>query len=803
MLKSILITSLRNLMRNQSFSLINLIGLSVSMSLSLLIIIIVKEQYGFDKFHSDVDRIYRVNTRALRVDGGAEPYASAPVALGRAIKEQYSFTEEVVVFTEQLRRDVTFENTTVPVSGFIADPSFLTMFNFPLAKGNPANALSEPNSLVLTQESVDKIFGKNEALGQTVTLNGFGEFTVTGVLDKIPGQTHLDFEALLSTRAIPGLEAMGAIRKTTNDWNNYYSGFVYFKLAEGRTTEEVDRALNEIAKTQYANLQLETRDKGYEFYLQPLSAITPGPELSNNLGRGMPDMVLIFMGSLAIIVMIMSCFNYTNLMIAKSLSRAREIGIRKVVGGHRWQVFLQFVGESVVFSFISLVFSYLLYQLIKPGFSQLHIMQEFSNVNMEENLEVYMLFVLFAVMVGIVAGLLPAAYLSAFKPIAVLKDTSNLKVYSRLTFRKVLMIIQFTFSLVFILYVIVVYKQVQYMVSADYGFNEKNIVNVRLQGVPYANLAASVSGMAEVERVGAVSHRLGTWDDGASDYKRFREDKPFVMRDFSVNANYISNLQLNFVAGKTFSKDNEGRESEVILNETALKNFGFDTAPDAVGQTIYADDSLELKVIGVVKDFHFRPMTYQLGPLALRNNPENYSILSAKLTSDDIPGFITKLEPVWKAHDTTHALDWASMESQIDNAYTDAGFKDIYLIVGYISFVAVCLACLGMLGMAMYSAQTRTKEIGVRKVMGASVTDVVILLSRSFMVLISIAIVVGVPIGYFLSDLFLNRYAYKIEITPGIILSGVFFLALLGALTISSQTLKAAVTNPVKALRYE
>ncbi|MGE0772843.1 MAG: ABC transporter permease [Cyclobacteriaceae bacterium] len=803
MIKSILLTAIRNLFRNGAFSAINLIGLSISMSLGLLIIVIAKEQYSFDNFHKEGDRIYRVNTRAIRVEGGSEPYASAPVPLGRALRDQYSFADEVVVFTRQLNGDAEFGNTVVPIRGYIADPAFLKIFNFPLEKGNPATALDAPNSLVLTQEGATKIFGLADPLGETLTLKGYGEFIVTGLLKDFPGKTHFEFEALISTASIPAFEKDRIVSQTTDNWNNYYSGHIYLKLAEGRSPEEVQSALNEISKTQYANLMLETRDKGYEFYLQPLDEITPGPQLSNNVGHTLPDLLLYFMGALATIVMVMACFNYTNLMIAKSLSRAREIGIRKVVGGHRWQVFLQFIGESVVFSMVALAISYLLYQLIKPGFAQLHIMQEFTSMTFVEDAGVLVLFVLFAMLVGVLAGALPAGYLSSFKPVRVLKEVSNLKIYSRLTFRKILMVMQFTFSLVFILFVIVVYRQVQFMVNADYGFNEKNIVNVELRGVDYNTLVTEVSSLSEVQSIGGVSHRLGTWEDRANDYKLNRDDKPFVMRDFVVNATYVDNLGLEFVAGRNFSRGNAVNESEVILNESALKSFGFSDAAAAIGQGIYEGDSTQLQVVGVVRDFHYRPMSYQIGPIALRNSESQFGLLSVKLTNSDVQRFVTHLEPIWKKHDPVHPLVWNTMTAELDNAYKDAGFTDIYTIVGYIAFVAISLACLGMLGMAMYAAKTRTKEIGVRKVMGATVADVVMLLSKSFMILIAIAVVIGVPVGFMLSDLFLSNYAYKIEITPWLILSGITFLGVLALVTISSQTLRAATTNPVDSLRYE
>jgi putative ABC transport system permease protein len=803
MFKSMITTALRNIYRNRTFSLINLTGLAVSMSLGLLIIMIVKEQYTFDNFHQDSDRIFRVNTMALRVSGEREPYASVPMPVGQLIKEDYTFTDEVVRLNRWLNCDAVYGNTNVPVHGLFADPSFLTLFNFPLEKGHPGTALNEPNSLVITHEAAEKIFGITEPLGQTLSLSGYGEFVVTGVLKPFLSKTHFDFEILASTAAIPALEKVGTMSPVTDNWNNYYANYVYFKLKEGRSADEAEKALTEIVQKHYAGLKLETRDKGYEFYLQPLEAITPGPELSNQMGNGMPSLLIVFMSVLVGIVMIMACFNYTNLMIAKSLSRAREIGIRKVVGAHRWQVFFQFVGEAVVFALVALVFSYLLLQFLKPGFVQLNIAREFS-AELKEDYSIYLYFLLFSIGVGVLAGLLPAGYLSAFKPVKVLKDTGGLKVYSKLTFRKALIVTQFTFSVIFVLVVLVIYNQINFMITKDYGFSEQNIYNVRLQGMEFEKLANEVKSLPGVVSIGGVSHALGTWADRASDYKRNRDDEPFTMRDFIVDEHYIANIGLKFLAGRNFDATDEGEhERHVILNEQALTQFGFSDPVKAVGQSIYADDSVMLTVIGVVQDFNFRPLNYQIGPLALRYNLSEIGWLSASIVPANRETVMASIESIWKKLDPVHEFDGVMMADQIDQAYESAGFFDVLTIVGYISFLTIVLACMGMLGMAMYSTQTRIKEIGVRKVMGASSKQIVVLLSRSFFVLIGIAVLIGLPAAFFLGEQFLSLYAYKIEITPLLMLTGVVIVMAVGILTIGSQTLRAATANPADSLRYE
>lgn len=602
---------------------------------------------------------------------------------------------------------------------------------------------------------------------------------------------------------LPLLEKEGRVGLSIDNWNNYYSNYVYFKLKEGRDATEVEGALAEMSKKYYANLALETRDRGYEFFLMKLPELTPGPEMSNQMGNGMPDLLILFLSILVIIIMIMACFNYTNLMIAKSLSRAREIGVRKAVGAQRFQVFMQFVGEAVVFSVLALVVSYFLLQLLKPAFLQLNIAREFPMV-LEEDLSLYLYFLLFAVSVGVIAGMLPAGYLSAFRPVNVLKDSGNLKVYSKLAFRKALIVTQFTLSLSFIIVVLIIYNQVNYMVAKNYGVNDENILNVRLQRMEFQKLANEVRNLPGVIRTGGVSHRLGTWDDGADDYRTKLGDKPFVMRDFKVDDNYITNLELSFVSGKNFDPATEGEfERHAILNEHALPFFNFVDPVSAVGQTIVAGDSLILTVIGVVRDFHFRPLSYEIGPLVLRYRLSGLRLLSARINPSQKDEVLASVEAIWKKLDPVHPFEWKMMKDEIDQAYTDSGYQDVLKIVGYVTFLAITLACLGMLGMAMYSTRTRIKEIGIRKVMGASSGEIVVLLSRSFLFLISIAAVIGTPIGYLLGDLFLSSYVYRIAISPWLILSAIVTIAALGSLTIGSQTWKAATTNPVNSLRYE
>jgi putative ABC transport system permease protein len=804
MLKNILITSLRNFFRNKIFSLINLIGLSVSMSLGMLIILIIKDQLAFDNFHKDTDRIFRVNTHVVHPEWGKMDFASTPLPLAEVLKDEYSLTDNIVRVSRQLHGDATYGTIKVPVSGLFADQAFLDMFNFPLAEGDPATALTKPNSLVLTKQAAEKIFGTINPLGQSISYAGYGDFTITGVLGEFPGKTHLEFQMLCSMSTLPVLEKTQRLSASIDTWSAFYNNYVYIKLKEGRNPAEAEQALAQINKKYCAGLKLEGHDLKYDgFYLHPLSGITPGPELADHMGRGMPSPFLIFLGVLAAVVLLMSLFNFTNLTIARSLTRAREIGVRKVVGANRQQVFFQFIGEAVVFALIALSFSYILMQFLKVGFQQLSLSKDFS-MEMNEDVTLYAIFIVFAIIVGMLAGALPAGYLSAFKPARVLKDVQNLKIYARLTFRKVLMVAQFTLSVIFVIVVLIVYRQVDFMLNADYGIRQKNNLTLDLKGAPFEKLANEIRNVPGVIRVGGVSHRLGTFDDNTSEYKKNRDEKSFAMRDFMVDDNYIENVSLDFVAGRNFDASAQtGVEKHVILNEAALEGFGFQHPAEAIGQAIYVADTLALEVIGVVKDFHFRPLNNRIGPLALRYNISRLSYLNANIHPSKVESATASIKAIWKAHDPNHPVDLTMMEQEIDDAYRQTGLSDMPVIVGYIAFLVVSLACLGMIGMAMYASQIRAKEVGIRKVMGASVTNMIILLSKSYLALIAVALIIGIPVSLLLGRLFLQEYPYRVEMTPALFVSGIAIVAGLGLLTVWSQTIKVAASNPVKWLRNE
>ncbi len=800
MLKNYFKIALRNLRKHKLFSVINLFGLALCLSFCLLVIVLINDQNRFDRFHPRGEELYRVNTIAHRKDGGTEPYASSPYPLGAALQSESPAIENVVRLAEGLQGEAKHGDLTVRVRGFFTEPDFLNVFGFTLERGNPATALAAPNAIVLTHETAQKFFGANDPLGQTLSVEGCGDFVVTGVLKEAPGKTHLEFEALGSALALPLLEKEKRINPVLDDWNNYYMSYTYVRLRSGTRAEDVQPALVKIPQKFYGNLKLETRDQGYSFELQPLNKITPGPVLSNNLGKGMPQIVLVFLGVLALVGMVAAVFNYTNLTLARSLARAKEVGIRKVTGASRAHLFYQFMGEAILMALLALAGAEIfLRALLIPGFEQLQLAQSLE-IDFVIDAKIYLYFIGFAILIGSLAGLLPAALISAFQPTQVLKDLSKVRFFARITLRKALMVLQFALALVLVIVLTVMYKQVDYALRLDYGFAWQNVINVDLQGRPYQVVATAMARHSGVTNYSASSHNMGTWEDSSIDIRKTESEEPITVRDYSVDARFIENFGLTLAAGNNF-KAEATYQASVLVNQKFLERFRLGAPQEAIGQTLIIGDSERVQIAGVVQNFIFKPLVYELQPLLLRHDPESWRVLNLKINGPDAASVIAHCTNEWKALDSAHPLQYKFYEEVLQDVYKM--FRDIIFMVGFLSLLAFTISMLGLLGIATFTAETKIKEVGVRKVLGADVSQLVLLLSRHYMILLGVAALIAVPFSLWLANLLLQQFAFRITLGPSVILPGLLVVFMTGAITVGWQALRAALTNPVQALRYE
>ncbi|MEO1054330.1 MAG: ABC transporter permease [Bacteroidota bacterium] len=798
MIKNYIKVAIRNILKNKVFSFINIFGLAASMAICLVVIMMVSDQLSYDRHNSKQDRIYRVVVQELDDDF---PFrrATTPLPLAKALKEEFTGVEKVV----RIRRGFgngwvkIDQDVNIPVGGFFVDPDFLDLFEYNLAYGDRSSALTEPNAMVVTEETALRLYGKTDVVGKIITVGELGDYKITGVLEETTDKSHIKFEALASMATVKLLEADSVLSPSLDKWNNTSFGWNYLLLANGTSPADVERHLTTLNEQHYT----EEDDANLEFFLQNLTDINPGPMMGNQIGPGMPDIVVYFLAGLALIIMLSACFNYTNLSIARALTRAREVGIRKVSGAFRRQVFFQFLSEAVIMSLLALALSFAFLVFLKPAFQHLKLAQ-FLEWDLGANVYTYLTCLVFALFVGLMAGFFPALLLSRFQPIKVLKDLSGIRLFSKIGLRKGLLVAQFTLSLVFIISVTLVYQQMKMMMSANYGFESSQIVNLKLHDTDYKALKNELSQYTSIENIAASSHIPAAGISSSTTIKANLEAEEESINYFSVDEHYIDNMGINLVAGKNFHAENDkANESLIIINEEAVGHFEFSDINAALGEVVYTNDSSTMQIIGVVEDYNHEALMVEIAPLILRFSPERYTQLQIKVQGDPATA-LADIKSAWIKVEPEKQIDYKFMDEEIKEFY-EILLSDIVNIVFLISTLAIIIACLGLLGMAIFTTETRQKEVSIRKVLGASEKVIALLLSRGFLALLLIAIVISVPAAYFLNSLWLQFFAYHIEITFSTILLGVLITALLGLVTIGSQTIRASLANPIESLRKD
>jgi len=794
MAKNYATIALRNIRKHKVFSLINILGLAIGISLCLFVISLIFFMYGSDRFHEKKDRIYRVISQTI-TEHGVHERATAPMPLAGEL-EQITGIESVVRIKKNFGGAALHKDKGFLVSGLYADKDFFHVFSFELEKGDPKTALAEPYSVVLTDTVAQKFFGTRDPLGEILQLEDVGDFTVTGIMkDTSRLHTHIKFECLASVSTLVSLENQKKIYASLTNWKNLNDNYVYFLIRENASPEAVEKLLPAIVEKHTADDENE-----YRYSLQALTKISPGKNLANNLyGSPIPREAPLFLSAVALIIMMIACFNYTHLSLAKALSRAKEVGIRKTIGANRLKIFTQFVGESITYALIALFVAFFLYILLLPYFFRpilLHIEMEALGFSL------ILAFVLFSVFIGFLAGIIPAILISRFNPTEVLKDITKTKVFSKINLRRALVVIQFFISFVFIVTTLVLFKQIHFQINTVPGFQPENILNVELQGTSYEILKQKVANHPGISTVSASAFIPCT---GMAWLERVKlpESEEYMDIDFmSIDNNFIPNLGLKIVAGMNFPETIDQENNRfVILNELAVERFGFPSPVDAIGQTLSFDKNTQVEIIGVVNDFLSRSTQEIVHPMALRVAPEYFEYANLKINADDPEPILLFLETKWKELQPYRPFRCAFFEDQLDDYH--AGAQNMLGGLGFVSFLTILIAFFGLLGMVIYDMEARVKEIGIRKVMGASVWDIILVTSKSFLFLLLLATALALPISWFANHMMLQSIANRIELGFGTFALGLAIMFSLGFLIIFPQTIRAASGNPVDSLRYE
>jgi len=806
MFKNLIKVSFRNIWKKKLFSLINIIGLSIGIACFFLIVINVRQESSYDKFQKNGDRIYRVALERIYPEKVIS-YAVIPYSIGEAMLADFPEIEKMTRVVNNRGgvmlgyKDKSYEEKDI----FFVEPNFFEMFSISLIKGDPENIFATPNSMVLTEDTALKYFGDEDPIGKFLTTPQ-GPALVSGVCENISENSHMECDFLVSL-SLTGLQ----------NRPNYvsFSVHTYVLLKEGVAPEEVEAKMPALVE-QYAAGQIQAQTglsfkeyvaagNGYNYFFQPIRDIHLHSHLEGEIKANGNITYVYILAAIAAFLIIIACVNFMNLATARSASRAREVGIRKIVGSTKGLLIRQFLFESLVTSLISVVVAATWVQLLLPVFNRL-TQKQLEIHYLRDPFNIVFLLVI-GLFVGVLAGLYPAFALSSFRPIAVLKGrfvTSR----SGTRMRNALVVLQFAISIVCIAMTVLVYRQMDFMQKKDLGFDKENIVVVDRA---YTLQNRSEAFMQELRNLPGVVNVAGsnTIISGGDYYGIFFQaggnPEPKSTRGMNIDEDFIDTMGLKIVQGRGFSGQfNETRN--VIINESTIQEFGWN---EPVGMKIQylggeGEPTGEYTIIGVVEDFHYSSLHSPINSFVLIGLPQERRIfanLQIKINPDNVGETLSSIEQKWKEFNPKEPMSYYFLDTKLEEMYGNE--KTSGQIFSIFSLLAIVIACIGLFGLSAYMAELRTKEIGIRKVLGSTSSKIVVLLSKDFARLVVLAFVIATPIAYFAMTRWLQNFAFRSPVHVWIFLLAGMAAVAIAQLTISFQALKAANTDPADALRFE
>lgn len=789
MIRNYFVTAFRYLWKQKGFSIINLIGLSIGLCVCYFALSFVAFELSYDSYHEKSDRIYRLVTDVETPNG--KDYLSTTATMAPAIQEAFPEVQSAArIFLDYLIVQKDQEHYGEEKIAY-ADSSIFSVFTFPLLSGNPHTVLKAPYSIVLSETAAQRYFGNKNPLGKTLRINGKEPAQVTGVMKDIPQNSHFRVDMLVS------MSTLGEVWMHNSKRFFFYT---YLLLPEGYDPAKLTAKLPDFVKT-----HIDQKAGKYSLALEPLKSVyldgKPRGSKSGSSVSGNRSHVYIF-SFVAAFVLFIACFNFVNLTTALSIQRAKEIGVRKVLGTTRKLLVFQFLIEAVLITLASFVVAVLMCSLLVPFFNDLAGKTISSGIFQN----VHYLFALFAaaVLIGVFSGIYPAFFLSRFQPVSTLKG-GFVSATQGIAFRKVLVVAQFSISIILIVATIVVYQQLHFMQNQELGFKKEHnlVIDFQYDGQVvdhYESLKDKLSGLPGVTAAsisssipGRSNHLFPTKIENiGNEMQEFQSDTYFVDYDF------LKQFQISVTAGRAFSKEfaTDLREA-ILINETAVKSLGFSDPAQVIGKR-FSQLSANGLVIGVVKDFHFRSFQEAVQPLTLRVAPSFFTFLTLNVSSQNMLESIKMIESRWKELVPDLPLVYFFADEAYNNQYRDEQrFGKLFICF---ATLAILISCLGLLGLSAFSITQRTREVGVRKVMGASVGGIVKLLSVDFIKLVFVSTLIAIPVAWFGMDRWLRDFAYRIDMPWWAFLAAGLIAVVIAVATVSLQAIKAALMNPVKSL---
>lgn len=797
--------AVRNLLKYKGHSLINILGLALGMACCLLILLFLRDELSYDRFHRGTDRIYRITVETTlpgqqTTHGAIAPRPLAP-ALVEEVPEIIDGVRLMPYFEGALpgKVAVSYRNEKQFYDPFsYVDASIFRVFTIPLIEGDPESALVQPNTVVISESTARRYFGSDEVVGKVLRIDsGFSdeEYRITGVFQDLPERSHFHFNVLASART---LDHVKDPRILEGQWylNDFYT---YIKLAEGASARQVEEKLPEFVEKHFPPVPGLGRP-GIVLHLQPIMDIHLHSHLTNEWEVNGKITYIYLFGAIAALTLLIACVNFMNLSTARFSGRAREVGVRKVVGAHRSQLIAQFLGESTLLCALAMVLAVLLVQVTLPVFNAL------SGRQIEFRLDAvaWAGLVGLTLLVGVVAGSYPALFLSGFRPVQVLKSSLVGGVGSGV-FRKILIIFQFAVSVALLIGVGVIWDQLRYMRSQSLGYDIDEVVVLPIRDThlreSFSSLKEEIERLPNVQATTFSSLILG-------------RETPKILTEVegARNAQTIGSLivdwgvqdvfELDIVAGRPLIPGEEDNQAAgFLVNEAAVRFWGFSSPQEIIGRPAQWGGWRKGKIVGVVRDFHHRPFQFEMEPLVLHIRPIAFHYMYVRIAPGGRAETLQGLETAWRRLLPSKPFEYFFLDDEFARYYRSE--ERLGQLVGFFALVAVLVACLGLLGLASFTAERRTREIGIRKVLGSSVAEVVLLLSRELTLLVALANLVAWPVAWFLMREWLQGFAHRTDIRLSNFILGGLIALVIAWLTVSYQALKAALVDPAKALRYE
>ncbi|MCP4725781.1 MAG: FtsX-like permease family protein [bacterium] len=813
MIKNYLKITIRTLLKNKIFSVINITGIALSIAICLMIIIYIKDWRNTDQFHVNKDRIYRIISTDTKFGWDINGWATTPGYLAPYLLQNYPIIENSFRL-RQMYGSVVHKGTAVGISGFYAEPSFFEMLNFELLEGDRNTALDNPYSVIISEDYAMRFFGDEDPMFKTLSVeiagsyteNGVlrdkGELIVTGIVKSTDEKTHLNFNCLVSFSTLPSLVTKGILKNELEEWRYMSRFYTYVLLNDPDNITAFEQQLPEIENSIIPEDNIEQ----FGFELQNICDINLGKNLSNATPGTKSSIDVFFIPFLAAMIVFLVCFNYIILSIARSLKRSREIGLRKVIGSKRSQIIKLFLSEAFVITFLALIMACIFILWLVPIFNNMDVIE---NTQQQINLEamkdpgIYITFILLAFGISIIAGLYPAIYLSSIRPVNALHGVSRIKGFSQLLMRKILMGIQFGISLISIIFIIYFNLLFDFWMSYDRGIDVDNIVNVYLGDVNNETVKNELSKNSLFTGI-SLSSEIPLYGGGSyTSFKTANMVEPISAYNYNVDMEFIDNFKLKIEAGRNFSNEyTTDTGKAVIINEKTVQALGLDSPVKAVGMVLTLGDESEVTVIGVVKDFTYRLFFEDpIGPMIIVSKPESFRYANIRYLPENKEEIKAFLPEIWKEFDEVHKVRFSfSDDAQEEYETIISGTITISSLGGGL---VILIALFGLLGMTAYTTELKIKEIGIRKILGESVKGSVYLLSKSYIKLIMYTAVVALPSGYFLSDLTFQFFPIRPDLSLWVPPAALLFILFLALNTVGSQTIKAALANPINTLREE